>query len=40
VAVDRPIEGVERLALERAIDLKAADLPTLDALWDEVKAHG
>ena len=32
-------EGVERLALERSIDLKAADLPTLDGLWDEVKAN-
>ena len=32
-------EGVERLALERSIDLKAADLTTLDGLWDEVKAQ-
>jgi len=31
-------EGVERLAVERSIDLHAADLATLDALWDEVKA--
>ncbi len=31
-------EGVERLALERSIDLKAADLVMLDALWDEVKS--
>jgi len=31
-------EGVERLATTRAIDLRAADLATLDALWDEVKA--
>ncbi len=30
-------EIVERLARERSIDLKAADLPTLDALWDEAK---
>jgi tetrapyrrole methylase family protein/MazG family protein len=30
-------EGVERLAAERAIDLREADLATLDALWDEVK---
>ena len=30
-------EGVERLATERSIDLRAADLATLDALWDEVK---
>ncbi len=33
-------EGVERLALERSIDLRAADLPTLDGLWGEIKAHG
>jgi tetrapyrrole methylase family protein/MazG family protein len=32
-------EGVERLALERAIDLRAADLATLDALWDDVKSR-
>jgi tetrapyrrole methylase family protein / MazG family protein len=31
-------EGVERLATARAIDLRAVDLATLDALWDEVKA--
>ena len=31
-------EGVERLAAQRDIDLRAADLATLDALWDEVKA--
>ena len=31
-------EQVERLAGERGIDLHAADLPVLDALWDEVKA--
>jgi len=31
-------EGVERLAAERMIDLRGADLDTLDALWDEVKA--
>jgi tetrapyrrole methylase family protein / MazG family protein len=31
-------EGVEQLAIERSIDLRAADLATLDALWDEVKA--
>ncbi len=31
-------EGVERLATQRSIDLRAADLATLDALWDEVKA--
>ncbi|HZQ26886.1 MAG TPA: MazG nucleotide pyrophosphohydrolase domain-containing protein, partial [Acidimicrobiales bacterium] len=30
--------GVERLAGERGVDLPAADLATLDALWDEVKA--
>jgi tetrapyrrole methylase family protein / MazG family protein len=33
-------EGVERLAGERGIDLHTAGLPTLDALWDEVKASG
>ncbi len=33
-------EGVERLALERSIDLRDADLATLDALWDEVKTTG
>ena len=32
-------EGVERLAIERSIDLRAADLATLDSLWDEVKAR-
>ncbi len=32
-------EGVERLALERSIDLRDADLATLDALWDEVKSQ-
>jgi tetrapyrrole methylase family protein/MazG family protein len=31
-------EGVEQLAMQRGIDLRAADLATLDALWDEVKA--
>lgn len=29
--------GVERLAAERGIDMVAADLSTLDALWDEIK---
>lgn len=33
-------EGVERLASERSIDLRQADLATLDGLWDEVKARG
>jgi tetrapyrrole methylase family protein/MazG family protein len=33
-------EGVERLALARSIDLRHADLATLDALWDEVKTLG
>lgn len=33
-------EGVELLARERTIDLREADLSTLDALWDEVKATG
>ncbi len=31
-------EGVEALAVERSIDLRNADLTTLDALWDEVKS--
>ena len=30
-------EAVERLAVERDVDLRAADLIALDALWDEVK---
>ena len=30
--------GVEAIAAERGIDIRAADLATLDALWDEVKA--
>ena len=34
----RRLEGVDRLAGERGIDLAAADLAALDALWDEVKA--
>ena len=29
---------VEALAAERSIDLRGADLVTLDALWDEVKS--
>jgi len=33
-------EGVERLARERSLDLRDADLTTLDSLWDEVKAGG
>jgi len=31
-------EGVERLARERSIDLRSAELVTLDGLWDEVKS--
>jgi tetrapyrrole methylase family protein/MazG family protein len=31
-------EGVERLARQRSIELRGAELATLDALWDEVKA--
>ncbi len=31
-------EDVERLAAERGIDLREAELAQLDALWDEVKA--
>ena len=34
----RRFEAVEALAAARGIDLRAADLATLDALWDEVKA--
>ncbi len=34
----RRFEAVEVLAAGRDIDLRAADLATLDALWDEVKA--
>ena len=30
-------EGVERLAAAKSINLKTADLATLDRLWDEVK---
>ena len=33
----RRFETVESLAIERSIDLRTADLDTLDALWDEVK---
>ena len=33
----RRFEAVEALAAERAIDMRAADLTTLDALWDDVK---
>ena len=33
----RRFEAVERLAAERGIDLRAAGLAPLDALWDEVK---
>jgi tetrapyrrole methylase family protein/MazG family protein len=33
-------EQVESLARTRSIDLHAADLATLDTLWDEVKASG
>jgi tetrapyrrole methylase family protein / MazG family protein len=35
----RRFEGIERVASERGIDVAAADLETLDALWDEVKAR-
>jgi tetrapyrrole methylase family protein/MazG family protein len=34
----RRFEAVEALAAERGIDLGAADLTALDALWDDVKA--
>ena len=33
-------EGVEQLARERSIDLRTAELETLDSLWDEVKSAG
>ncbi len=33
----RRFEAVERLAAARSIELRAADLATLDALWDEIK---
>ncbi len=33
-------EGVERLAVERGIELSTAGLERLDQLWDEVKAGG
>ena len=32
-------QGVEALAASRSIDLKTADLVTLDSLWDEVKRN-
>jgi tetrapyrrole methylase family protein/MazG family protein len=34
----RRFEAVEALAAERGIDLRAADLAALDAIWDDVKA--
>ena len=34
----RRFEGVESMAAGRGIDVRAADLATLDALWDEVKS--
>jgi uncharacterized protein YabN with tetrapyrrole methylase and pyrophosphatase domain len=40
-ATDKFRDAVRRrraTGAERSIDLRAADLPTLDALWDEVKA--
>ena len=36
----RRFEGVERLARERSVDLRTAELETLDAMWDEVKSTG
>jgi uncharacterized protein YabN with tetrapyrrole methylase and pyrophosphatase domain len=33
----RRFQGIERLARERGIDLRAASLEEMDALWDEVK---
>jgi tetrapyrrole methylase family protein/MazG family protein len=35
----RRFEQVEALAAERGVDLHAAELATLDALWDEIKAR-
>jgi tetrapyrrole methylase family protein/MazG family protein len=35
----RRFEHVERLAAQRGVELRSADLATLDALWDEVKSH-
>jgi MazG family protein len=34
------VEQVERLATARGIDMHAADLATLDAMWNEVKQSG
>jgi len=34
------IAAIERLALERRIDIQSAGLAALDSLWEEVKAHG
>jgi Protein containing tetrapyrrole methyltransferase domain and MazG-like (predicted pyrophosphatase) domain len=34
----RRFERVEQLAAERGVVMGEADLATLDALWDEVKA--
>jgi uncharacterized protein YabN with tetrapyrrole methylase and pyrophosphatase domain len=34
----RRFEGIEKLAVERGIDVKTAGLEALDKLWDEVKA--
>jgi tetrapyrrole methylase family protein / MazG family protein len=36
----RRFELVERLAVERGVDLATSDLEVLDALWDDVKASG
>jgi uncharacterized protein YabN with tetrapyrrole methylase and pyrophosphatase domain len=33
----RRFEQVEALAVERGVDLHAADLATLEALWDHIK---
>ena len=33
-------EAVERLAVERGLDVRTAGLAALDVLWDEVKANG
>ena len=36
----RRFEDVERLALERGVDVSAAGLEVLDGFWDEVKSAG
>ncbi len=33
----RRFEAIERLAVQRGVDVRTAGLPVLDAMWDEVK---